>query len=205
MTRWAKIIIKGALLLLFIWMTLLCSGCKGSKKQQAVRKLSENLRGDYTSEISFTVPEGSSELCGNAQITRSGTTTTLDIHEPEPFAGMSIEYDVKGLPSSVAVHFLGINTAVPSEALSRVNSIAVLFADDFASSIEKIAPESMIEYELENGSTGCCASVPYGDAEVTLYFDEVTGIPLLLEYRSESINTDIVFEHFNPLVEKNEE
>ncbi|MBR3996070.1 MAG: hypothetical protein IKI97_12420 [Clostridia bacterium] len=172
--------------------------CKGSKKQQAVSGLSDILRGNYESEISFFVPGTDAEYNGKAKIIRDGTITRLDILSPEPYSGMSIEYDVKGLPSSVAVHFSGIDIELPAKALSRVNSVAVLFADDFTSALGKIHPESITEYSLPDETSGYCVTLPYSDAEITIYFSDESYIPYSLEYRGKEINADIVFDSFKP-------
>lgn len=187
-----------AVILITVITAVTLYSCRGTKKQQAVTGLSDTLRGNYESEISFFIPGSDAEYNGKAKITRDGTITRLDILSPEPYSGMSIEYDVKGLPSSVAVHFLGIDTELPAKALSKVNSVAVLFADDFAKSLGKIHPESIAEYSLPDETSGYCATLLYSDAEITIYFSDESHIPYSLEYRGKEINADIVFDSFKP-------
>lgn len=187
-----------AIILITVIAALSLYSCKGSKKQQAVTGLSDILRGNYESEISFFIPGTDAEYNGKAKISRNGTITRLDILAPDPYSGMSIEYDVKGLPSSVAVHFLGIDTELPAKALSKVNSVAVLFADDFTSALGKIHPESITEYRLPDETGGYCATLLYSDAEITVYFSDENNIPYSLEYRGKETNADIIFDSFKP-------
>lgn len=187
-------------LILSVFQLLSLSSCKGSKKSSALDNLSDSLRKDYTSEISFSLNGVSGDFSGNAEITRNGTVTRLDIHSPEPYSGISIEYDVKGLPSSVAVHFSGIDTTLPSEALSKVNSVAALFADDFATCLSKLPFDSITEYTLPEGETAYCTTLFYGGADITVYFSENGDIPYIIEYRGPSTSVDIKFDSFNPLV-----
>lgn len=187
-------------LILTAFQLLSLTSCNGSKKSRALDNLSNSLLGDYTSEISFGAHGATDSFTGNAEITRSGTVTRLDIHSPEPYSGMSIEYDVKGLPSSVAVHFSGIDTTLPSEALSKVNSVAALLADDFASCLAKLSFSDITEYTLPEGEIGYCAALFYGGADITVYFSENGDVPYTIEYRGESLSVDIKFDSFNPLV-----
>jgi len=188
----------------FAMMLSLCS-CGASRKKKALEELSDNLCGSYTSEVSFRVPATNIAYEGKAQIAKKDTVTQLDISSPEPYAGISIEYDVKGLPSSVAIRFSGMETTLPRKAVSKINAVAVLFADDFASTLQSISTESITEYELADGKKGCCASLVYGDAQIALYFSAENGIPYSMEYRSDLINADIIFDSFHPTTDKAEE
>ena len=189
-------LIATALIATFALFSL--NSCEGTKKRNAMEGLSDLLRGNYISEISFSIPGSDSQYNGKATITRNGTLTRLDILSPEPYSGMSIEYDVMGLPSNVAVHFLGMSTELPTKALSKVNSVAVLFADDFSSALSKLHPESITEYSLPDETSGYCANLLYSGAEISVYFSDQGYIPYSLEYRSDEINADIVFDTFKP-------
>ncbi len=174
------------------------SSCAGTKKQKAACALSDVLRGNYVCELNFNV-RGKEQYSGKAEITKSGTVTRLDILSPEPYSGMSIEYDTAGLPSSVAVHFSGMSTLLPSDAVARINPIASLFADDFASCLGKVSKDDITEYELEDRK-GLCASLLYSDARIIVYFSETGSVPYSLEYESDDMQADIVFDVFKAQV-----
>ena len=184
---------------LTVIMLISLFSCTGTRKRQALESFADVLRTDYESSITYSINGGDTEISGNAEIRREGTVTSLDILAPEPYSGMSIRYDVKGLPQSVAVHFSGMDTRLPTDAVSRINAIAVIFADDFASNLSKLSAEGLTEYEIpdSDGKTAYKADVKHGEADITVYFDR-DGIPLSLEYRSEAVNADVTFDSFLP-------
>ncbi len=187
-----KFTVLSVTLLLAFSAVAFCSCGKGTTK--AVENLSDVLRGNYVCDISFRL-SGEEEIIGKGQITRNGTEVRLDILTPEPYSGMSIEYDTSGLPRSVAVHFSGMNTSLPNGAVARLNPIASLFADDFAPSLAKVPANNITEYEAD-GISGLCASVQYGDSMANIYFAADGSVPYRLEVSGDDSDSEIVFDIF---------
>lgn len=175
---------------------VLCS-CMQSKKQRALNEISDILRTEYTSDVSFRINDGNYELAGTACIIKGDNITAFDIKSPDPYSGLCIEYDVSGLPSSVSVHFSGMDATVPKEAVTAINSVAVLFADDFASALSKTEVQSIMQYTLPNGGDGYCAQFVYSGADICVYFSSDVPLPSRFEYRSGDIEADVVFDSFD--------
>lgn len=191
--RLRKITVFVPVFIFIVLTTVLCSCGKGSARK-AVSELSDTFRGNYICEISFRLG-GDEEISGNGQITKNGTVVRLDILSPEPYSGMSIEYDTSGLPQSVAVHFSGISTTLPKGAVARLNPLSSIFADDFSSALAAVPNSSITEYEAD-GIIGLCASTSHGDSEVDIYFSSDGSIPYAMTLTSDGVSTDIVFDSF---------
>lgn len=192
------IVLKSAsVAVLGIFLLFITSCGKEAKKQQALQTISEKLLSDYECHINYSFQSSEKTIEGQAEVVRSGTVTNLKILSPEPYSGLGVEYNTQGAPTAITVHFLDIDTAVPQDALSKINTVASIFADDFAQSICKAPKENIREYDASNNSKGYCATVNYNGAEITLYFSESGIIPYFMEYVSESQTVDIVFESFN--------
>lgn len=182
---------------LAFYAVILCS-CSGNTAVKSASALSDILRGDYECEISFTLG-GDDIVEGTGKITKNGTVTRLDILSPEPYSGMSIEYDTEGLPQSVAVHFSGMSVTLPEGAVARLSPIASLFADDFAASLSSLPKNDMTEYDSD-GISGLCAAMKHGDADINLYFSSDGSVPYALEYTKNGVCTDVIFNVFCPKV-----
>ena len=130
-----------------LFCTLLCSCTENGRKESSVQNISDTLRTSYAAELAFNVRHREDTFEGTAQLLRDGSNVSLDIKSPEPFSGLSIEYDAAGAPSSVAVHFKGIDTTLPSAALTKVNILASLATGDFPEILSKVSGENITEYE----------------------------------------------------------
>lgn len=186
-----KLLLIAVISALFLYS---CTG--GGKKERFVKNIADNLRTSYMSELTFNIRTGEKSYDGTAQLLRDMSVTRLDILSPEPFSGLSVEYDTAGAPSSVAVHFAGIDTTLPKEALSRINILASLSADDFLSVLSKTAGENITEYQISEDKVGYCARVIYGEAEIVFCFSEDGNVPYSFEYSSDDINASVVFTKF---------
>ena len=173
---------------------LILTACT-SKKQKAAENLSDALRTDYTSNISFTLDTSESRNFGNATVTKKDCITRIDIHSPEPYSGLSVEYNVKGLPDSIAMHFSGMDVSLPTDAVAKINPVTSLFADDFAQMLSKLPSESIKEYETD-GQKGICASLTYNGADISVYFSADGAVPYSLEYSSDKLRAELVFDTF---------
>lgn len=176
---------------------VILTSCIASGKQKAVKNLSDAFRSDYISDLTFSVNTSNGEYNGTATVTRNEYITGIDIHSPDPYSGLSIEYNVKGLPESIAMHFSGMNATLPPDSIARINPITSLFADDFADTLSKLPKESIKEYELEDGK-GCCASLVYNGADISVYFSSDGSVPRSLEYSSDAMTAAITFDTFKP-------
>lgn len=183
---------------IIVFVTMMFCSCSGNTGIKSASGLSDILRGDYECEISFTLG-GDDTVEGTGRITKVGTVTRLDILTPEPYSGMSIEYDTEGLPQSVAVHFSGMSIVLPEGAVERLNPIAALFADDFAASLSSLPKDSLTEYDSD-GISGLCATLKHGDADINLYFASDGSVPYALEYTKDGVCTDVIFNVFCPKV-----
>ena len=184
------------LLAVSICFAFLCACTQGSKKERFVKSIADNLRTSYASELTFNIRTGEKSYDGTARLFRDMSVTRLDILSPEPFSGLSVEYDTAGAPSSVAVHFAGIDTTLPTEALSRINILASLACDDFLSMLSKTAGESITDYQISEDKSGYCTRVIYGEAEIDFCFSDDASMPYSFEYSSEDINASVVFTKF---------
>lgn len=192
-----SIVLKSAFVAVLGIFLIFVAGCgKEAKKQRALRTISEKLLSDYECRINYSFQSDGKTAEGQAEIIRSGTVTNLKILSPEPYSGLGIEYNTQGAPTAITVHFLDIDASVPQDALSKINAVASIFADDFANSLCKVSKESIREYDASNGSKGYCATVNYNGAEITLYFSESGIIPYFMEYDSKLQKVDMVFESF---------
>ena len=152
-----------------------------SKNEKSLRELSTVLLAPYTAECAFDVTVGDVRTEGTVRLSRGGTFTRLDMTSPEPYAGLSIEYDTAGAPSSIAVHFDGIDTTLPAGALSNVTRFASLATDDFAAFLGGLPGESVTELETADGKAENCASLVYRGADVQVCYAD--GVPLRVLYR----------------------
>ncbi len=178
-----------------VLIPLILTSCAVSKKQKAAQSLSDTLRSSYKCEISFTVHGKENDYTGNASVSKNGPVTKLDIHSPDPYSGMSIEYNVSGYPESIALHFSGMDVTLPENALARINPLTSLFADDFASVVSKLPNEAVTEYE-KDGKTAYCAVVPYANANVSLHFSDCGTVLYMMEYSSPDFSAELTFDSF---------
>lgn len=185
-----------ALIIFPLVLCLLCSCTQAGKKRQLIKRITENLRSSYVSEITYSVRSGENILEGTARLTKDMTVTRLDILSPEPYSGLSVEYNISGAPSSVAVHFAGIDTTLPREALSNINIISSLAADDFLYLLSMVGGESITEYEMSENMRGYCASLTFGELSTQFCFSEDGNTPYSLSLSSDKISADIVFTKF---------
>ncbi len=193
-----------AITVMTVLTLILCSCSDSGKKERLVKNIADNLRTSYASELTFDIRYGDKSYNGTARLTRDMSVTRLDILSPEPYSGLSVEYDTAGAPSSVAVHFEGIDTTLPTEALSRINVLASLSADDFLSVLSNTAGENITEYEMSENEKGYCARVIYGEVEITFCFSAPGNTPYSLEYSSSDMSASIVFTKFKLDIEKQE-
>ncbi len=193
-----RIVLKSAYIVMLGTFLLFVASCgKEAKKQQALQTFSEKLLSDYECHINYSFQSNEKTAEGQAEILRAGTVTNLKILSPEPYSGLGVEYNTQGAPTAITVHFLDIDAAVPQDALSKINAVASIFADDFAKSICKASKENIREYDVSDNSKGYCVTVNYNSAEITVCFSESGAIPYFMEYVSETQKVDIVFESFN--------
>lgn len=174
------------------------SSCAG-KGQSALSNLCENLRSDYVAVLSFKT-NGDEPVIGECEISHGEALTSIRLKSPELLSGLSVEYDVSGAPSSVAIRFKDFDMELPKASLTKINAIASLAADDFISTLEKVDESNITEYELSEDEDGYIAVVPYGEAEITLCFSSDGNTPYSLEYSSSSLTVSVVFTSFKTLI-----
>lgn len=191
--------------LALILTALTLISCSGGKKASALSRLCENLRGTYVCELSFRSEGQGQALEGTAELSHSATLSELKILSPDPLSGMKIQYDTLGAPSSVAVHFEGIDTTLPAGALTKINRIAALAADDFVSILSKTSADMINEYDVSEDETGCFVIIPYDGAEITVCFAEDGEEPYSLEYVSDGISASVLFTDFEKIYEESED
>lgn len=187
---------------LTLMLSLVSCGDSGHK---SLMRLCRNLRSDYVCSLNFTSGSGESKTEGSAELSHGETLSTLKINSPEPLSGMQIEYDTVGAPSSISVHFSGIDVSLPEGALARINRVAALSADDFVGVLEKVGADKVVEYDMQNGEVGYFAEVPYREATVTLCFSKDGEVPYSLEYLSEDVRTSVEFCDFKLIYEESAE
>ncbi len=183
--------------------TLLCSCTENGRKESSVQNISDTLRSSYTSELSFSVRQASESLEGEAILSRDDANVRLDIKSPEPVSGLSVEYDAAGAPSSVAVHFKGIDTTLPSAALTKINILASLAAGDFPEILSKVSGENITEYEYSEDKPGYCARLKYGEADIVLCYSESGDEPYSLEYSSQDLYAAVTITKFKLDINEN--
>ncbi len=191
-----------AILSLTLILSLVSCGDSGHK---SLMRLCRNLRSDYVCSLTFTSGSANSKTEGSAELSHGDTLSTLKINAPEPLSGMQIEYDTVGAPSSISVHFSGIDVSLPEGALARINRVAALSADDFVSVLEKVGADKVVEYDMQNGEVGYYAEVPYKEATVTLCFSKDGEVPYSLEYLLEDARASVKFDDFKLIYEESAE
>lgn len=190
-----------AALLGAVILSVLLTACKGSGKD-ALDMLCDTLRSDYTCSLSYEQVRGESSVSGTALLERQDTVTELTMLSPELLSGVSVEYDVKGSPSSVSVHFSGLDATLPEGALGRINRIASLAADDFIDVLGKVGADKIYEYDIGEDKLGYYVTVFYDEAEVTVFFSAGGEEPYRLEYLSKDTRANVVFTDFKVLYEE---
>lgn len=185
----------------FLFLALLSASvtlfsCTEGHKKSLIH-LSDMLNSDYTANVSFTVSSENNQYAGCATITKDAFITRLDIHSPNPFSGLSIEYNIKGLPESIAMHFSGLSAMMPKDAAAKINPIASIFADDFASNLSKIPKSDISEYTDNSGAKGLYTSLAHNGANITLYFSPESSVPQLIEYLGKDCSASITFDNFS--------
>lgn len=191
--------------LAFILGICLFSCGENGKKENSVKGLSEALRTSYESEVKFSILQDGETLEGQAILTRDGANVQLDISEPASLAGMSIEYDAVGAPSSVAVHFAGIDTTLPTAAISRMNVLACLAAGDFPEILARVSGENITEYEYGENIRGYCARLKYGEADVAICYSADGTVPYSIEYSNGDLYGTFTFVKFKSVISEKED
>lgn len=171
-----------------------------SKNEKSLRELSNVLLAPYAAECAFDVTIGENRAEGTVRLSRGGTFTRLDMTSPEPYAGLSIEYDTAGAPSSVAVHFDGIDATLPAGALANVTRFACLATDDFAAFLGGLSGENVTEVETAKGEIERCASLVYRGADVQVCYAE--GVPTRVLYSGDGARAAITITKFKPEIEE---
>ncbi len=180
----------------------LVSCTQGTRKKSMLESLTDNMHSSYTAEISYNLSASDFELAGDAIITKEKANTTLKLQSPEPYSGMTIDYDVAGTPESVAVHFSGIDTTLPTEAVSKINAIAQLFFDDFLDILSKQSSDKIAVVEnVNSGENEYFTQVPYGNSIVGVKFSEGDALPLYFEFTGDELSGNITFGSFETAVE----
>ncbi len=192
--------------LLLITLCIFFVSCgENGKKERSVKNLSDALRTSYEAELSFCVRQGGEALEGDAMLLRDGANVRLDILSPEPVSGLSIEYDAAGAPSTVAVHFKGIDTTLPTAAISRINVLAALAAGDFPEILARVSGENITEYEYGESLRGYCAKLKYGEADVVICYSEDGSSPYSIEYSDGELYGTFTYAKFKLDINENQD
>ena len=93
------------------------------------------------------------------------------------------------------MHFSGMDVSLPTDAVAKINPVTSLFADDFAQMLSKLPSESIKEYETDD-QKGICASLTYNGADISVYFSSDGAVPYSLEYSSDKLRAELVFDTF---------
>ena len=182
-------------LLLLLFCTAVLSGC-GGKNKASLGNLCDTLQSDYTCNITFTAKSGTEKVEGECETFHNEKLTSLKIKSPEQLEGLTVEYNTSGVPSSVAVHFKDFDAELPGSALSKINAVASLCANDFVEILRKVSSDKIIEYEITDEESGLLTVVPFGDAEITLCFSKDGNIPYSLEYVSQDMTVSVNISDF---------
>lgn len=192
-------------ILVFIFGIFLFSCGENGRRENSVKALSEVLRTSYESEVKFNILQDGETLAGSTILTRDGASLRLDVAAPESLSGMSIEYDAVGAPSSVAVHFAGIDTTLPTAAISRINVLACLAAGDFPEILAHVSGENITEYEYGENLYGYCARLKYGEADVAVCYSEDGTVPYSIEYSDGDLYGTFTFVKFKSYISGKED
>ncbi len=191
-----------SLFFILVLISLFVIAClPGSKKDEGLRSLCENLRTSYDSHLTFVIRTGGENIEGTARLSRDGAISTLQILSPEPYSDLCVEYDISGAPSGISVHFSGIDTTLPASALARINTIASLCADDYLTLLRNVPKDNISEITDTNGEL-FSVNFPYKNADTCLTFDGTSYYPLAFEYTDNDICASVVFEKFKLDIEK---
>lgn len=184
---------------LFVLMTvaMLVSCTQEVRKKTELSNFSDNMHSSYTAEISYNLSAPDFALSGNAIISKEKANISLKLLSPEPYSGMTIDYDVTGVPESVAVHFSGIDTTLPNEAVSKINAIVQLFFDDFLDILSKQSSDKIAVVEnVTSGENEYFTQVPFGNSVVGVRFSESGALPLYFEFTGDELSGNIAFNNF---------
>ena len=193
-----------ALILALLIVAGLISCTQGTRKKETLANLSDNMHSSYAAEISYNLSSGDFILSGDAIITKNKANTTLKLLTPEQYSGLTIDYDVTGAPQSVAVHFSGIDTTLPNLALSRINTIAQLFSEDFVQVLTMQGTDKISEVENVNtGETEYFTQVSFANSLVGVRLSAQEEKPLYFEFTSDELSGNITFESFEIAYENN--
>lgn len=192
---------KKRLYLNFLLALLIIAGLvsctQGTRKKSMLDTLSDNMHSSYTAEISYNLSSGDFLLSGDAIITKEKANTTLKLLTPEQYSGLTIDYDITGAPQSVAVHFSGIDTTLPTVALSRINAIAQLFSEDFLQVLTMQSSDKIAEVEnVNSGEAEYFTQVPFGNSVVGVRFSGNGEKPLCFEFTGDELSGNITFKSF---------
>lgn len=191
---------------LFFTLCICLFSCgENGRKESSVKILSEVLRTSYESAVKFSILQDGETLEGEAVLARDGANVHLDITQPEALSGMSIEYDAAGAPSSVAVHFKGIDTTLPTSAISRINVLAGIAAGDFPEILARVSGENITEYEYGESFRGYCARLKYGEADIVICYSAGGDVPYSIEYSDGNLYGTFTFTKFKSIISENED
>lgn len=177
-----------------------CTG--GTRKKAMLNNLSDNMHSSYTAEISYNIAAADFTLSGDAIVIKDKANITLKLLTPEQYSGLTIAYDVMGDAKSVAVHFSGIDTTLPTEAVSRINVVTKLFSEDFLKVLTAQSSDKIAAVEnVSSGKNEYFTQVPYGNSVVGVRFSEDGEEPLFFEFTEDVISGNISFKSFETVVE----
>ncbi len=148
-----------------------CAGTAG-RSASLLRRCGSALLGNYDSEMTYRVRFGDQVTEGSVNVRKAGSVTRIEINGPEPLSGLCAEYDVTGLPKSVEVHFLGIDTKLPESALAHLTLAFSVISDEAATLLAKTGKKSADAFPFPDSRVGAVTKTNVGGAEVCTVCDE---------------------------------